>query len=356
MKIYSYDENINDVLGDKKLGCKTVSFSVYSNGERTDEKIEVIKDEKGFPLFLGVELEWDTANTLSTQSESDMLIKKILEPHCHLFDFWSFVKRDGSMKNTHGVVTGFEIVSLPATKCEHFKLWSNFLDNFRPTDISINDSTGLHVHVARENLSTLQIGKIVNFINNPQNLEFIKLIAGRDCTKPAPNGKTYAQLKNKKISYAHYPEMGDSYKYLAVNLQKSNTIEFRIFRSTFEKEVLFKALDFCESLVYFCSSAIGVSIQNLNQEEFLKFIIKNKKNYSYLFSFLLKNKVIHGLDVKNGKKVIYIPVVLKNPPKKRKPPKFTINLNNTPTTDFTGAVGLDGLLENELLITEEEAF
>ena len=120
------------------------------------------------------------------------------------------LKGDGSLSN------GFEIVTAPATLNAHKKYWKPFFDS---GDEAINhlkswntDTSGIHVHISKSALSQSNIGKILVFINDVKNEDFINHIAGRSSNQ-------WAKKSPKKISDG---TRTDTDKYEAVNTSHRN--------------------------------------------------------------------------------------------------------------------------------------
>lgn len=168
----------------------------------------------------------------------------------------AFFENDGSLSN------GFEIITQPMGLDAHKEMWAWLKDPQSVRGLrSHNTSTcGLHVHISKENLTKLQIAKIVTFINDPGNESLIRAVARR-------YAEGYCKIKGKKIGTAHYSED----RYEAVNITPRKTIEFRIFKGSLKYESVMAAIQFANAVVEFCGLA-NVSIQELNEERFMEFI------------------------------------------------------------------------------------
>lgn len=184
-------------------------------------------------------------------------------------------KEDGSIR------CGFEIVTQPATLSEQIRRWTPFFDKLPKNLKSFNTTNcGLHVHCAKKPLSLLTIAKIVVFVNDDPNKEFVETIAGR-------RSNTYSCLQKKE--HATVKRIGNldrGNRYEAVNLVNHDTIEFRIFKGTLKRESFFKALEFCDALIKFCMTGNN-SIQHCrNKENFMAYVTEHKKDYPYLYAFI----------------------------------------------------------------------
>lgn len=216
-------------------------------------------------LFYGIELEVDNAERKWPAA------KKVLDL---LGKDFAVCMYDGSLSDY-----GFEIISAPAVIEEHYKRWPAML-KARPENIrSWETSTcGMHVHVSREPLTDLTIGKVVVFVNSEHNNHFIQRIAGRDSTR-------YARREEKGIMDAvNYREDHDE-RYTAVNLQNENTIEFRIFKGTLNQVTFFKNIEFCAALIAFCKQS-SINPKYLVYKEFCGYVDRHRKVYPNLLYWL----------------------------------------------------------------------
>ena len=210
--------------------------------------------------FFGVELEVE-ANDIPECAE---------RVHDKVGEF-AILKEDGSLK------TGFEIVTSPCTIEEHKKLWLPFFESGKRGLTSFDTKTcGLHVHASREPLSELTVAKIVVFVNSQANRPLMELIAGRTSGR-------WAEYKDKKLGTANKINLE---RYEAVNLKNSATIEFRIFKGTLKKESFFKAIEFCDSIIKFCSPANRTLGDAISGKIFVDYVIANKGEFPHLAAFL----------------------------------------------------------------------
>jgi len=149
------------------------------------------------------------------------------------------IREDAILKHDGSLNDGFEIVTRPAplahTKVVITKAAGAAIN---ASCSSFNTKTcGFHIHVARESLSDLQVGKLLAFIQAGENKDALEKIAMRNCDRWAKLG---ADLK-----VTDKPEN----RYTALNLENSQTIEFRIFKGNLKAETLCIWLDFVSLLV-----------------------------------------------------------------------------------------------------------
>lgn len=202
--------------------------------------------------YLGVELEVECRNVDRAQKAKSL--HELIND-----EQWGkhvFFENDGSIHN------GFEIISQPMGMDKHRKIWGWLNDPAAVKGLrSHNTSTcGLHVHINRDNLSKLQVAKIVAFINDPDNENLIRAVARR-------YAEGYCKIKNKKIGKSAYSED----RYEAVNITPRRTIEFRIFKGSLKYESVMSAIQFANAVVDFCGRST-TSIRDLKTDRFMEFI------------------------------------------------------------------------------------
>lgn len=220
------------------------------------------------------------------------LVQQEADNYGKYFKDWAFYKSDGSLNGM-----GFEIVTIPLTRNEQFTKWNS--DLFKSLSEKLvsyeayENCCGMHVHVSRENLTLLQIGKVLRFIHNKNNRIFIKKIAQRHETD-------YAEFKSKKRFADVKPKVLKN-KYDALNLGHAETIEFRLFKGTLNYEAFHKNIEFCDAILDFCASCNASIEESLLWWNFTNFVEKNKKYYQFLWSYLVK-KEIQNIDSWNKRK------------------------------------------------------
>jgi hypothetical protein len=182
------------------------------------------------------------------------------------------------LKNDSSIGRGFEIVTHPHTFEAAKELWGKaWEEDIEGLSSHVPGTCGFHVHVSRKPLTTMHIQKIVVFINAPENADLVKTVAQRACHE-------YGKLKTDKIiGHCRYSED----RYEAINLENSNTIEFRIFRGNMRKDRILKNLEFVKATIDFTRDR---SYRGLSATEFLKFVKANRKEFSHLAEYLETRK------------------------------------------------------------------
>jgi hypothetical protein len=210
--------------------------------------------------YLGVELE---VEVVADRSDRATKAKEIFD-HVNDGEFGKrvFFENDGSISH------GFEIISQPMGLDKHRELWAWLNDRNLVRHLRSHNTTtcGLHVHVSKQNLSKLQIAKIVTFVNDPDNEQLIRAVARR-------YAEGYCRIKHKKIGAAAHSED----RYEAVNITSRKTIEFRIFKGSLKYESVMAAIEFSNAVVDFCGRA-KTSIVDLKADKFLEFINSDESN------------------------------------------------------------------------------
>lgn len=201
-------------------------------------------------------------------------------------------KRDGSIRN------GCEIVTIPATFSVHKERLVNLSAAMQANGFYSNHNCGVHIHVGKDNMSALQLGKISTFIYADGNKEMIESIAGR-------RGNNYCEYNKDSNLYSFAPDYyhrGNNNRYSAVNINNEATIEFRIFASTTKYAELMRYLEFVDAVIKFTLPATKPILHLEERDQFLNFIKtsnvfnvesrKKEKEFPHLLSFLVNSGFI----------------------------------------------------------------
>jgi hypothetical protein len=205
--------------------------------------------------YMGIELEVevsdrnarnlnDTVEALNTHLNDDQIGANV------------WFEEDGSLSH------GFEIISNPMGLDTHTEFWQWLNDDSLVKGLRSHDTStcGLHIHINKSALTTMQIDKMNVFINHPDNAELIEKISRRYSTG-------YARINAKKLGSAH-----NSYeRYEALNITNQHTIEMRIFKGTLKYTSLMAALEFANALVNFTAPASPAGFR-LDTRTFMKFL------------------------------------------------------------------------------------
>ena len=217
-------------------------------------------------LFMGVELEIDNGGEDNFNAEKLLTVANRYAEHI-------YCKHDGSINN------GFEMVSHPMTLDYHTNEM-NWLDIFEKA-VSMDyrshqtGTCGLHIHVNRSAFGETDeqredvISRIVYFVENHWN-ELLRF-----------SRRTEANINRWANRYGISTTAKDTYKnakekhlgrYVAVNLENYNTIEFRIFRGTLRYETFIATLQLINEICRFAIQLDDKKMERLSWSEFVSLI------------------------------------------------------------------------------------
>ena len=215
-------------------------------------------------IYLGVELEVEVAKGIDRHKKSQEIV--------HSVPKFLMCKEDGT------IMHGFEMCTAPASLDIHKEMWPLILSEKNREGLSTFDRSancGMHVHVSRNPLSNLVIGKILTFVNSPQTRENIISIAGRVSS-------SFTSFERKKISDVQHPY--NNKRYQAVNIENKTTIEFRIFRSTTSVDHVLANVEFVDAVVRWC---MVESISNIESwKSFWSYVLEYDNRYDSLVEFM----------------------------------------------------------------------
>ena len=230
-------------------------------------------------LYMGVELEIDKGGELDENAE------KLLDIANNSRDRL-YCKHDGSLHD------GFEIVSHPMTLEYHMSKmnWKEVFEKALEMHYaSHNTSTcGFHIHCSRyafgEDSYTQDaaIGRVVFFVEKHWNelvrfsrrhADALERWAARYATISPTTKETFKKAKDKRMG-----------RYVAVNLENYETIEFRLFRGTLRYETFIATLQLVSEI---CNAAISMSDKEMENLSWSDFVLRiDKENRSELISYL----------------------------------------------------------------------
>lgn len=291
-----YDDDIGSRVLDRYW---TISFDMSTpNANRTlyapqlkkyihqyNYKPEYIKhympDEDESTLLLGAEIEVDCGG------ESEEHAKNVLEIICGVdpentkeaLEDKMYCTHDGSLRN------GIEFDTMPCT-LEYHKNEMNYKEMFKYLDkhgykAHDTDTCGLHVHANRsylgksELMQQLTISKIL-YILEKFNDE-ICVIARRNNRYSQFMGKGKDEKSVVEL-YGKY-KSGINNKYVALNLQHDETIEFRCFKSTLKYETFILTLEFVKNIIDYAKSINIEEIEVIKWSDLMNTFSDELKEY-----------------------------------------------------------------------------
>ena len=179
--------------------------------------------------FLGIEMEFHRCG------ENDERANRIIGD----LDKIIYAKHDGSLHN------GMEFVTHPCTPQFHLSNidYDKFFKRVQRLSGESSANSGLHVHVNRDFFKgNNEIAKIIRFVEN--NFDTLMLFACR--TNEDSNWCREYGLEVKELSQIYNEARSQNEKYRAINLCPSNTVEFRMFRSTQDVERIHAYIQFVD--------------------------------------------------------------------------------------------------------------
>jgi hypothetical protein len=236
--------------------------------------------ESDRPLFYGIELEVEVPR----ETARDILVEEMMDKFGRE---WFYVKADGSLNH------GMEIVTHPMTyeyitkEIEKFSKILKFLENQECKSFN-TDTCGIHIHISKDQISHLTTYKILKlFYENPG---FILKISQRRVQKFEEWSKLHRKEEETAETnlYTKAKYKSGIARYVAVNLNNSDTIEFRIFRGTLHCPSFLKNVEFIRSVVEFCEKH---SIPEITTLRYLDYLKENKKEHKNLTDFLTRKNL-----------------------------------------------------------------
>jgi len=267
---------------------ETYCESCYSNHNHGGSEHIHDYSFKPSPIFhghslvqYGLELETDKGNNMSDYAEE-------LHDLSNDEDIF-YLKEDGSLNE------GVEIVTHPCSLDYHLNNfpWSDILQTAKNNDFQSHDADtcGLHIHVSRKAFGLdydeqeKNIAKLLFLVNNNWN-DMVKF-SRRTESQLSRWAKRYSE-KNTAIELLE--EGKQAGRYMAVNLQNSNTVEFRLFRGTLKLETLYATIELVDLLV---KSSVNISINELYTSH-LSTLIENSTSYTYLKDYCIIREIIES--------------------------------------------------------------
>jgi hypothetical protein len=288
----------------------------YANAVRAHDDRHFLPKihEKRFNLLKGVKTEIQNPRLFGVECElgfSDQFVREQIAREINdlMGVEFCYMKHDGSINN-HGKLgdgiphQGFEIVTAPADIEVHRRKWPilESYPNYKHLRSWDTSTCGMHVHVSKDALSCLQIGRILVFINHPENKKFVQQVAGRGELK-------WTRYYDKGLTSSLHPEASgdrDMDRRVAVNLQNPNTVEFRIFRGTINPRHIIRNIEFVDAVCDFCWPCDRSFKELLDYKNFIRFCDQNRKRYPLFAEWAAAEKHIRARKLKPGAKPIEV--------------------------------------------------
>lgn len=236
-------------------------------------------------LYLGIELEIDCGGENGNNAEDIVRPANMNSEHV-------YCKHDGSL------CEGFEIVSHPMDIDYHKEEmpWDKVMDKAISLGYRSHQTStcGLHIHVSRNGLGetyTQQedvISRIVYFIEAHWN----ELLKFSRRTESSINrwASRYGLSESTKTTYDKAKKGNGMGRYVCLNLNNANTIEFRIFRGTLKYETFIAALELVHEICIRAISMTDEEFEHMCWSDFVRDI--DKENKPSLINYL-KSKQLY---------------------------------------------------------------
>lgn len=213
-----------------------------------------------------------------------------------------YLKRDSSIG---GDGYGFEIVTHPMTREYFMKEFAPKLEKgmayLKSKGFKGHNSGGIHIHVSQKAIDHDMFSKMFQMMyqKSDKNYKLWLAITQRkhnnmedwasmNLTK-CRGGSRKTVIENikraKALKYDRKSDIGYS-RYMAINTQNENTIEFRIFNSSLRIERIIKNAQVIFALIDFTKTKKKACMKN-----FLKFIEDNRSDYKELYDFLIEKHI-----------------------------------------------------------------
>ncbi|HSW65315.1 MAG TPA: hypothetical protein VLH56_18710 [Dissulfurispiraceae bacterium] len=262
-------------VGDYHKSCakKPVVAGYHTNSSHSSPTFFGTPTVETFPLFMGIELEGaGKESRLSAQMPA--MAEHIIRTR--LADLNVEATRDGSLPGG-----GIEIISQPMT----IEMWRDTMPRWKdalsllPKHAGIygHDArcAGLHVHVSKKAFQMYE--PLADDIEYRDKVAFGRLIVlfarfadeflfisrrnpsrKNEYARAIVSHSDLASISEERfrVEFARLREraMGNSGHYTEINISPRNTMEFRLFRSTFNTETLLATLEFVHGLCWFVSN------------------------------------------------------------------------------------------------------
>jgi|GEM_PF-6207921 len=278
---YEFDEHQDTWVREEDLTDNGI-IGEYHSSRQILGHIPSSYDDRKPRVLLGLELEIEVDDDRSETAQK--LLNGLGE---YQGETYALCEGDASLDH------GFEMVTAYTGLDVHQEQLSFFKDDlYKPLKGAKSHDTstcGLHVHICKSDMTTLQGAKMILFINDQANERLIKAIARRD--------SSYGSIKNKSDDKSWLKESLEVNgkrsqlrrlnrdRYEALNFQNDRTVEFRLFKGSLKYETIMACLEFTYATWFFCREA---STKNLTIDCFLKFICanENRKDTKFLRAFL----------------------------------------------------------------------
>ena len=241
----------------------------------------VFYGESEADCYLGVELEVDNTGCDYDGKLIYQAAETLIDDYAELY-----LKHDGSLSR------GFEIVTHPCSLDYHYNRlgWQEIMKICKDGTLYSHDTNtcGLHIHLSRrffgesQETQDLHISKLLLLISKFYDSHLLKFSRRqpselRWCSNPSID---YEDDDNEYTIVDKMKQLKFKGRYVAVNLENTNTIEFRLFKGTLNFSTFIASLQF---VVEISRYAMRTDLKNIPTTNFRGIFIstefKELKNY-----------------------------------------------------------------------------
>lgn len=251
-----------------------------------------------------------------------------------------YFERDGSLSQG-----GLEMITNPMSLAYHQWYWTLMLPMIREHCVGWNTETfcgsnqnsnnyGIHMTFSRNWWTDLQLARLIKFVDNPENQNFIRAIAQRATIY---NGGMLAQQQyrlSQTLTLKKGKIITGINRYVPVNV-KGKLVELRFFRTTLNTESFLKNVEW----IFAFYEWVKNTPFSTSHKDFLHWLVNNQRAagmYSNLFRyFSRKSFSVKGIiPPKNEWKELFSGIIV------RKPLVFPIEpaIRNTPENVLKGDI------------------
>ena len=276
----SYDTFLNTSTNNENTYTKKYIHSHNYKPEYTHYYMP--NEDKDTTLLLGAEIEVDCGG------QSEEHAKEVLGIMCGNDSLNSSVElipletkmycmRDGSLTN------GIEFATMPCSleyhkqNMEYRKMFKYLVKNgYKAHD---TNTCGLHIHANRSYLGKTEL---VQQLTISKILYILEKFNDEVCVIARRNSR-YSQFvgagKNETSVIELYGKYKDKNKYVALNMQHSETIEFRCFKGTLKYETFILTLEFVKDMIDYAKSINIEEIELIQWDDLMNTFSNELKNY-----------------------------------------------------------------------------
>ena len=205
-------------------------------------------------LYFGMELEYNA-------DREDKIVS--IEPASELSERDIYVKTDGS-------ISGYELVSHPRTLASWKEYlsdtYASVLQDIESNGGEVDNGTGIHIHVSKSAMSDAHKARFAMFVNNFSN------VSAFVACRPATEYQRYFEKTEEDFENAS--------RYEAVNWYNSATVELRIYKSSFDKNVILSYLQHAHAVYQYTKQDIRACDMTIS--DFISFVNARKEVYPEL--------------------------------------------------------------------------